>query len=171
VLWTLFFFILFCNLFGMLPWLGAPSGSLSVTLALACCTFATTLIAGSIKFGPIGFWKNQIPSMDLSAVMGALLRPMIFVIEVMGLFIKHAVLAVRLLANMLAGHLVLLAILGLIVMAAEAHASNTLYGVVSTASTIGATLLSCLELFVAFLQSYVFTYLSALFIGAAVHKH
>ena len=142
-----------------------------MTLALAGCTFATTLIAGTIKFGPIGFWKNQVPGMDLSPALALLLKPMIFVIEVLGLFIKHGVLAVRLLANMLAGHLVLLAILGLIITAAEANVSNTLFGVVSFSSVVGSTLLSCLELFVAFLQAYVFTFLSALFIGAAVHQH
>lgn len=171
ILWTMFFFILFCNLFGMLPWLGSPTGTFGVTLALAGCTFATTLIAGTIKFGPIGFWKNQVPGMDLSPALALLLKPMIFVIEVLGLFIKHGVLAVRLLANMLAGHLVLLAILGLIITAAEANVSNTLFGVVSFSSVVGSTLLSCLELFVAFLQAYVFTFLSALFIGAAVHQH
>lgn len=171
VLWTMFFFILFCNLFGMLPWLGSPTGAFGVTLALAFCTFATTLIAGSIKFGPIGFWKNQVPGMDLPTPIAIFLKPMIFFIEVLGLFIKHGVLAVRLLANMLAGHLVLLAILGLIIVAVEAKVGNGLYGVVFSASIIGSTLLSCLELFVAFLQAYVFTYLSALFIGAAVHHH
>jgi len=172
VLWTMFFFILFCNLFGMLPWLGAPTGSFSVTLALACCTFATTLIAGTFKFGPVGFWKNQVPSMDLPLPLALLLKPMIFAIEVLGLFIKHGILAVRLLANMVAGHLVLLAVLGLIV--ASAQAGEKLfgtYGVVTLISVLGSTAFSCLELFVAFLQAYVFTFLSALFIGAATHQH
>jgi len=171
ILWTIFFFVLLCNLGGMLPWIGAPTGSFSVTLALACCIFATTLIAGSIKFGPIGFWKNQVPSMDLPLPIAIFLKPMIFVIEVLGLFIKHAVLAIRLLANMVAGHLVLLSILGLIIVAAEANASASIYGTVSVAAIVGSTLLSILELFVCFLQAYVFTFLSALFIGAAVHHH
>jgi F-type H+-transporting ATPase subunit a len=171
ILWTMFFFILFCNLFGMLPWVGAPTGSFAVTLALAACMFATTLVAGSFKFGIVGFWKNQVPSMDLPLPLAVFLKPMIFVIEVVGLLIKHGVLAIRLLANMVAGHLVLLSVLGLIVVAAEAGVSATLYGTVSAAGIIGATLLSCLELFVAFLQAYVFTFLSALFIGAAVHQH
>lgn len=172
ILWTMFFFILFCNLFGMLPWLGAPTGSFSVTLALAACTFATTLIAGMLKFGPVGFWLNQVPSMDLPLPLAILLKPMIFAIELLGLCIKHAILAVRLLANMVAGHLVLLAVLGLIVASAEAgQAFFGTYGVVTTISVLGSTAFSCLELFVAFLQAYVFTFLSALFIGAAVHHH
>ncbi|MGC3972698.1 MAG: F0F1 ATP synthase subunit A [Pirellulales bacterium] len=169
ILWTMFFFILFCNLFGMLPWLGAPTGAFGVTLALACCTFATTLIGGSMKFGVVGFWKNQVPSMDLPTPIAVLLKPMIFVIEVLGLFIKHAVLAIRLLANMVAGHLVLLSILSLIL--GVASSGHLLYGSVSIASVVGSTLLSLLELFVCFLQAYVFTFLSALFIGAAVHQH
>jgi F-type H+-transporting ATPase subunit a len=172
ILWTMFFFILFCNLFGMLPWLGAPTGSFSVTLALAACTFATTLIAGSFKFGLVGFWKNQVPSMDLPLPLAILLKPMIFAIEVLGLCIKHGILAVRLLANMVAGHLVLLAVLGLIVASAEAGQKFFgTYGVVTLISVSGSTAFSCLELFVAFLQAYVFTFLSALFIGAAVHHH
>ncbi|MBA4015941.1 MAG: ATP synthase F0 subunit A [Pirellula sp.] len=171
ILWTMFFFILFCNLFGMLPWLGAPTGAFGVTLALACCTFATTLIAGSLKFGVVGFWKNQVPSMDLPLPIAIFLKPMIFVIEVLGLAIKHGVLAIRLLANMVAGHLVLLSILGLIIVAVEANVSSAMYGTVSVASILGSTLLSLLELFVCFLQAYVFTFLSALFIGAAVHQH
>lgn len=171
ILWTVFFFVLFCNLFGMIPWVGAPTGSFSVTLALAACMFATTIIGGTLKFGVVGFWKNQVPTMDLPLPLAIFLKPMIFLIEVMGLFIKHGVLAIRLLANMVAGHLVLLSILGLIVIAAETGASSAIYGTVSVAGVLGSTLLSCLELFVAFLQAYVFTFLSALFIGAATHQH
>lgn len=172
ILWTMFFFILFCNLFGLLPWLGAPTGSFSVTLALAGITFATTLIAGSFKFGPVGFWFNQVPSMDLPLPLAIILKPMIFLIEVIGLLIKHGILAVRLLANMVAGHLVVLAVLGLIVTSAQAgQAVMGKYGIVTTISVLGTTAFYCLELFVAFLQAYVFTFLSALFIGAATHKH
>ena len=170
ILWTMFFFILFCNLFDLIPWLGAPTGSFSVTLALAGCTFATTLIAGMFKFGPVGFWLNQVPSMDLPLPLAILLKPMIFAIELLGLCIKHAILAVRLFANMVAGHLVVLAVLGLIAgVASEPFLGS--YGIVSFISVLGSTAFYCLELFVAFLQAYVFTFLSALFIGAAVHHH
>lgn len=168
LIWTIFFFILFCNLMGMLPWLGAPTGSWGVTFALACVTFATVLGAGMLKFGPLGFWFNQVPSMDLPL----LLRPLklvIFVIEVVGLLIKHAILSVRLLANMVAGHLVLLGILGLIVAAADA--TTGMFATVAVISVVASAAFSILELFVAFLQAYIFTFLSALFIGAAVHHH
>jgi F-type H+-transporting ATPase subunit a len=94
---------------------------------------------------------------------------MIFAIEVLGMFIKHTVLAIRLLANMAAGHLVLLAILGMIVAAAKAN--SEMFGLTATIAIIGATLLTVLEFGVALLQAYVFTLLSALFIGSAAHEH
>lgn len=168
LLWTMFFFVLTCNLFGMLPWMGAPTGAFGVTFGLACTTFATTLGAGMMKFGPVGFWFNQVPHMELPLLLQPL-KLFIFVIELFGLVVKHAILAVRLLANMVAGHLVLLAILGLIVTAAEL--ARGLFLSVAVISVVGATLLSLLELLVAFIQAYVFTFLSALFIGAAVHHH
>ena len=95
-LWNQFFFILFCNLLGILPWSGSPTGSLSVTVALAVVTFFVVLGTGVAKFGPVGYWKSLIPHMELPGSLGVLLIPMIFVIEVIGLFIRHIVLAVRL---------------------------------------------------------------------------
>jgi F-type H+-transporting ATPase subunit a len=167
LLWTIFMFVLGCNLLGMLPWLGAPTASFSVTLALAAVTFATVIVAGSIRFGVLGFWKNQVPHMGLPMVLAIPIVPMLFAIEVLGLFIKHVVLGVRLLANMVAGHLVLLAVMGL----AVAAANSSMWPVTAGISVVGSALFSLLELFVAFLQAYVFTFLSALFIGAAVHHH
>ncbi|MAG93602.1 MAG: ATP synthase F0 subunit A [Planctomycetaceae bacterium] len=166
LLWTFFFFILGCNLMGMIPFMGTPTGAFGATVSLASVTFATVLVAGTRQFGPIGFWKNQVPSMELPWPL-AWLKLVIFVIEVLGLFIKHAVLGFRLLANMVAGHLVLLGILAVGV----AAAGSASWYIAGPASVVGATLFSCLELFVAFLQAYIFTFLSALFIGAAVHSH
>lgn len=167
LLWTIFLFVLGCNLLGMIPWVGAPTGSFSVTMGLALVTFATVLVAGSMRFGVVGFWKNQVPSMGLPLPLAIPIVPMLFLIEVLGLFIKHAVLGVRLVANMVAGHLVLLAIMGLAVAAAQSSSWPVTAGI----SVVGSALFSCLELFVAFLQAYVFTFLSALFIGSAVHHH
>jgi F-type H+-transporting ATPase subunit a len=169
LLWTMFFFILFCNLAGLLPWLGSPTGAWGTTLALAIVTFATVLYAGIQHFGFVGFWKNQVPHMDLPGFMAPILIPVIWAIEVMGLLIRHAVLSVRLLANMFAGHLVLVSIMGLIAMAAAAGAAAMWS--ISVVVVLGCAALMLLELFVAFLQAYIFTFLSALFIGAAVHKH
>ncbi len=170
LLWTLFFFILGCNLLGMVPWAGSPTASFSVTLALAAATFLGGFIGGTKQFGLVGYFKNLVPPIDMPvylfplkvAIVGGL-----FCIELLGLAIKHLVLAVRLLANMVAGHLVLLGILALI----PAAAASGWWGTVTGISVVSATLFSVLELFVAFLQAYVFTFLSALFIGASVHHH
>jgi F-type H+-transporting ATPase subunit a len=167
-LWTLFFFVLGLNLFGMIPWMGSPTGSLAVTSMLALITFLVVIGAGMQKLGPVGFWKAQVPHMDLSPALKIVLVPLIFAIELLGLFIKHGVLAVRLLANMMAGHVVLAVILAFIAAAAQSVLVSI---VVTPTSVLGATALSLLELFVAFLQAYIFTFLAALFIGMAVHPH
>ena len=166
-IWTIFFFVLGCNLLGMVPWAGSPTGALATTGTLALITFVTVIGAGSAKLGPVGFWKAQVPHMDLPFILALFLIPGIFAIEVLGLLIKHFVLAVRLLANMMAGHLVLAVILAFI-----AASWGSMAGImVVPASVMGATALSCLELFVAFLQAYIFAFLASLFIGMAVHPH
>jgi F-type H+-transporting ATPase subunit a len=173
-LWTIFFFVLGCNLMGMVPWVGAPTGAFGVTLGLALLTFGTVVVGSMARFGFFGFFKNLVPGMDLPIVLAIFIMPMLFVIELLGLLIKHGVLAVRLLANMVAGHLVLLGIMG-VAFTAEAVAqfdgNNTTWSIAAFISIFGCTLFSLMELFVAFLQAYIFTFLSALFIGAALHKH
>jgi len=166
VLWTIFMFIVGCNLFGLIPWLGAPTGVFGVTFALAVLIFLTTLIAGSVMHGPGGFWMAQLPSMELSFAIGLIIKPMLWVIEIVGLFMKHGVLAVRLLANMVAGHIVLLAIIGM-----GTAITGSMFYVISPVTILAALCFSMLELFVAFLQAYVFTLLSAIFIGMAMHHH
>ena len=104
--------------------------------------------------------------MELSFAIGLVIKPMLWIIEIIGLFIKHAVLAVRLLANMVAGHIVLLSIMGMATLAA-----GNLFFLIAPVTIIGAVCIGLLELFVAFLQAYVFTLLSALFIGSAMHHH
>jgi F-type H+-transporting ATPase subunit a len=166
-LWTIFFFVLGLNLFGMIPWMGSPTGSLAVTGALALVTFVVVMGSAVVKLGPIGTVKSFVPHMDLPFVLKIFLIPLIFVIEVAGMGIKHGVLAIRLLANMMAGHVVLAVIMAFI----AASAGSVMWYVVTPTSVLGATALSLLELFVAFLQAYIFTFLSALFIGMAVHPH
>lgn len=172
LLWTFFFFILTCNLLGMVPWAGAPTGSFAVTLGLASVTFLTGIICGHVKLGPIGFWANFIPQIDLPwylKPLGWVIQLLLLAIEILGFGIKHGVLGIRLLANMVAGHLVLLSILGFIV--AAASETTLKWSLTTTVCVLSSTALSCLELFVAFLQAYVFTFLSALFIGMATHHH
>ena len=164
---TIFFFVLGCNLLGMVPGLGAPTGDFMVTSTLALIVFVVVVKAGMDKFGFGGFFKNLVPGMDLPPGMDLVLIPMIFVIEVIGFLIKHFVLAVRLFANMMAGHLVLAAIVAFIGLTHQYWWG----GGVKAASVFGATALSILEVFVAFLQAYIFTFLTALFISSATHHH
>jgi F-type H+-transporting ATPase subunit a len=166
-IWTMFFFVLVCNLLGMVPWAGSPTGSLATTGALAAGTFLLVIGSGMVKLGALGYWKAQVPHMDMHPLLSVFLVPMIFAIEILGLCIKHFVLAVRLLANMLAGHLVLAVLVAFI----GVSASSLAWFGVMPASILGASALSLLELFVAFLQAYLFAFLAALFIGMAVHPH
>jgi len=134
-------------------------------------------VAGMMQFGVGGFFLNQIPGMDLPWYMAIIIKPMILAIELLGLMIKHGVLAVRLFANLVAGHLVLLGIMGF-AFGMEAAlrftapgAANWQWAATAVIAVVSSAVFSCLELFVAFLQAYIFTFLSALFIGAAIHKH
>ena len=168
-IWTIFFFILFCNLLGMIPWAGSPTGSIFVTAALALVTFCVVVASGMFKYGPLGFWLGLVPRMELRLLLLVPLWLMLLGIEILGLCIKHCVLAVRLLANMFAGHLVLAVIITFIAWTMDQ--AFVLWLGVTIASVLSAVALNLLELFVAFLQAYVFTFLSALFIGMAVHQH
>jgi F-type H+-transporting ATPase subunit a len=166
-LWTLFLFILFCNLLGMLPFLGSPTASIWVTGALACTSFIMLHGAAMLKMGPIHYFQALWPHIDVPYV-GWFFSLGIFVIELLSTFIKSGVLAVRLFANMFAGHMVLAVILIFIYQAAKAG-NLLLFGGVSFASVFGVVALSLLELFVAFLQAYIFVFLTALFMGMSLH--
>lgn len=151
-----FFFILFANLLGMVPGGQTCTGNFGITLGLAAATFLYGAYQGVKTQGFLHYLKSLAPA----GVPGFVL-PILYPIEIIGLVIKHGVLAVRLFANMLAGHLVLgimLAIPAMLQMSALKGPSILL-----------AAGISFLELFVAFLQAYVFTMLASLFIGAAVH--
>ncbi len=165
---TLFFFILILNLMGMLPWLGSVTGSISVTIVLAACTFLIVIGSGIKKMGMIGFLKAQIPEMDLPPAMKIPMILIIWPIEIFGLCVKHFVLAIRLFANMFGGHLVLAAFLAFI---GVASAAGLLGWGISFASIMASIAFNVLELLVAFLQAYIFTFLAALFIGSAQHAH
>lgn len=166
-LWTLFFFILVCNLLGMIPGGASPTGNINVTGVLALLTLGTVLLAGMKEVGPANFWIKIVPHLDVPILLKPPLWILMFIIEVAGMFIRHIVLAVRLFANMLAGHIVLAVILGFIAVAIDSY----FILVIAPASVFGVVALSLLELFVAFLQAYIFTFLAALFIGMAVHPH
>jgi F-type H+-transporting ATPase subunit a len=170
---TAFLFILTANLIGMLPFMGTITGDLHVTAGLALCTFVIGTYYGVQRMGWKGWISNFIPHIDLPPVL-APLKYMIFLIEVFGTLIKHVVLAIRLFANMMAGHMVLAGILGAVVVAAELMESGTSswqWYAGAPLAVIGSGLFSMLEFLVAFLQAYVFTLLSAMFISSSIHSH
>lgn len=156
---TAFFFILFNNLFGLIPipGVGTPTGNLSVTVVLATFTFVLTQIAGMRAQGVVGYWMHLVPG-----GVPKWLYPLMIPVELLGLFTKPFALTVRLFANMVAGHIVIYFLLALTILL-------TLWvWPVSVGFALGIYML---ELFVAFVQAYVFTMLSALFIGMASHSH
>ncbi len=157
---TAFFFILFMNMLGLVPWMATATGNLAVTLSLAVCTFIITQLAGIRAAGLGGYLKH------LTGGVAPWLWPIMIPVEVLGLFTKPFALTMRLFANMLAGHIVLFFLLGLIFILG--------HPAVAAVSVPFAFAIYLLELFVAFVQAYVFTMLSALFIGMSVamgHHH
>ncbi len=158
---TAFFFILFSNLLGLVPNLGAATSNLAVTGVLALFTFVIGTIYASKDHWKHIFWPPGVP---------VYVKPILIPVELMGLFTRHAALAIRLFANMTAGTLVILSLIGLIFMI------NAVFGALAAwLSTLPSVLLtlfiSAIKLLVAFIQAYVFTLLSALFIGMSVAEH
>jgi F-type H+-transporting ATPase subunit a len=169
-LWTIFLFVLFCNLLGMFPYGGSPTANIWVTGGLALCSFIAIHVAAVAKMGLVPYLKSLWPHLDIPIpVAGFIIKCMIFVIEIIGNFIRGGVLAVRLFANMLAGHAVLAMILLFILMAANPKVTVGLWSAITVGSVLGVVALSLLELFVAFLQAYIFVFLTALFMGMAAH--
>ena len=167
---TLFFFILYCNLLGLLPWGSAATGNLAVTAALALTAFLVIEIAGMKALGPKGYLKTIVmvpPGMKgFGAVaMAAIMTP----VELIGKVVKPFALTLRLFANMTAGHFVILALLGLIFVFGTAIAPIR-YGV-AVASVAFTLFMYTLELLVAFLQAYIFSLLTSVFIGLMQHEH
>ncbi|HEX9381879.1 MAG TPA: F0F1 ATP synthase subunit A [Gemmatimonadaceae bacterium] len=154
---TLFFFILFANLLGLIPYGATATGNISVTATLAIITFIVIEIAGMKAQGwgyinTIIFWPH-----DMSLAMKLPITVILTPIEIIGKFTKPFALAIRLFANMVSGHVVLLALISLIFTFA-----TWLLVPVPIALALG---ISLLELFVAFLQAFIFTLLSSVFIG------
>lgn len=158
---TAFFFILTMNLLGLTPApLGATATSnISITAGLALLTFAMVNVAGIREHGLLGYIRTFIPG-----EIPVLLAPLLFVIEVLGLFTKHLALAIRLFANMVAGHIVIFTLLSLIF-----TFKNWL---IAPFPALFVVAVSLLEILIALIQAYIFTILSAVFIGMAVaHEH
>jgi F-type H+-transporting ATPase subunit a len=165
--WTLFLFILVCNLLGLVPIMASPTASIWMTAGLACLSFLLFHVPGIVKMGPLHYVKSQWPHVDVPYV-GWVFSLMIFAIEMLGTLIKSIVLSIRLFANMFGGHMVLATILMFIYQVGVKGFSGLWVGV-TLASVLGMVGLSLLELLVAFLQAYVFTFLTALFMGMALN--
>ncbi|HLF17851.1 MAG TPA: F0F1 ATP synthase subunit A [Candidatus Omnitrophota bacterium] len=151
---TFFFFILFLNLLGLIPLFSTATSNINVTAGLALITFCFMIIGAFYKNGVKGFFHALIPS-GVPVPVLFLLVP----IEIAGLFIKCFALMIRLFANMLSGHIVIIALLGIVI----------LMGAKALPAVILAALVYVLELMVAFLQAYIFTLLSAMFMGQLYH--
>lgn len=154
---TIFFFILTCNFLGLVPYGATATSNISVTASLAIISFIVIQVGGMIKNGPFGYFKGLLPH-----GLPFWLVPIMFVVEILGLFTKPFALAIRLFANMTAGHIVILALLGLIFIL------HTYF--VVPVSIAFALFIYLLEVLVALIQAYIFTMLSSLFIGMAVHQ-
>jgi len=162
-----FFFILFCNLLGAFPWFGSATGNINVTAALALTAFGATYYFGSRVHGFVGFWTSMVPHVDAPAFVKYPLIVLLFFVESLGVLIKHGVLAVRLFCNIMGGHTVLGVILGFTAMAA----SHAAWWVVAPGSVLGQVGVGLLELLAAFIQAFVFSFLSTIFIGMSLHEH
>lgn len=161
---TLFFFILIANLLGLIPWGATATANISVTAALAVMIFVVTEVSGMRALGPKGYLQtivyipHGLPGW-LVPIMAVIMTP----VELLGKLAKPFALAVRLMANMMAGHIVLLSLF------AVALGFGSVF--IAIGPFLMGLMLTFLELFVAFLQAYVFVVLSSVFIGMIRHAH
>jgi F-type H+-transporting ATPase subunit a len=173
LLCSFFFFILVAALLGLVPLPGyqgghwsfagtTSTGNLAVTAALALVSFAAQQWAGISKYGLLGHFRNLVPpGLPLP------LLPMMILVEILGMFTKPFALMIRLFANMLAGHMVIVTLLLLIPLMGQA---SWVGGALMTPVSIGLSLfIMFLEILVAFIQAYIFTLLTAVFIGMYAH--
>jgi F-type H+-transporting ATPase subunit a len=166
---TLFFFILYANILGLLPWGSAATGNLAVTGALAILVFFTIEISGFVKLGPGGYLRTIFPKVPgLGGAGGAVMSVAMAPIEIIGKLVKPFALAVRLFGNMTAGHFVILSLFGIVFLFGQLGVWSWGIGIVTAGLVTGFMML---ELFVGFLQAYVFALLTAVFIGLMQHEH
>ena len=153
---TIFFFILYCNMLGMVPYTATATGNISVTAALALISFTVTQGAGMVNNGFFGHWKNLVPS-GLPAPLLIILIP----IEIISYLSRPISLSVRLFANMMAGHTLMKVFGGFVV-------QMKWFGILPLTFLVALT---GLEMLIAFLQAYVFAILTCLYINDALHMH
>ena len=152
---TLFFFILTCNMLGLVPGGFTATSNLNVTGTLAVMSFFTFLVTGLYALGPVGYVKHMVPHGTPLVI-----APVVVTLEIISMLVRPAALMIRLGANMTAGHIVILIILGFIFLF-----QNVLVSAISVPLAVAIMLL---ELIVALIQAYVFTLLTALYVGLLV---
>ena len=159
---SLFMFVLFCNLIGLIPFGVTATSNVNVTGGFALLSLILIQVAGLRENGLVGHIKALCPiPQGIPVWILPLYVPVIIVVELVGIVAKPVALTLRLFANMIAGHVVILSLIGLIFIL------KTIY--VAPASVAFALFIYCLEIFVAFIQAYIFTMLTALFIGMSQH--
>lgn len=166
---TLFFFILFSNLVGLVPGAMPGTGTIGVTATFAVMVFVLYNYIGFRKYGFIGYLKTLIPSGIREMGWGAKL-PLgifVFVLEFVGHFLRPLTLAVRLFANMFAGGMIL-GIFGIFVILGVAQLNAGGFAIAGL-STVMLLIMYAFKLFVAFIQAYVFALLTSVYIGGALH--
>ena len=167
---TLFFFILYLNLLGLVPFGAAATGNVGVTASLAILALVAIEVGGFLHIGPKAYIGTivYIPkglNWFWSIIMAVVMTPVELVAKLARIF----ALAIRLFANMTAGHLVVLSLVGLIFMAGAAE--GAIKYLVWPAPVLMAVAIMCLEIFIAFLQAYIFAMLTSVFIGLVRHPH
>ncbi len=166
---TLFFFILTMNLLGLVPWGASPTGNIMVTGALAVVSLVAIEVSGFVALGPAGYAKTIFFAPKGMGPVGTAIMLMIMTpVELVGKLAKPFALMIRLFANMTAGHTVILSLIGLIFVFGNLTIGR--WGV-AVGSVGMSSAMMLLELFVAFLQAYIFAMLTSVFIGLIRHAH
>lgn len=166
---AIFFAILGFNLFGLIPGGGAPTAHIAVTGAFAIATMFIMLVFGMRAQGVGAYWKNLVPVPFSLKPLDFIIWLILAVIEVAGLLIKPAALAIRLFANMFAGKAVIVSFTSLFFIVMSAGANELMAGALGGFGLLLAAAIILLKVLVSFIQAYVFTLLSALFVGASIH--
>jgi len=166
---ALFFFVLICNMLGLLPWGATPTGNIGVTAGLAILSLLTIEISGMVTLGFKGYMQTIFPAVPGVSGPGAVaLSIAMGPIEILGKLVKPFALCVRLFGNMTAGHFVILALFGLIFLFGHIEMWRWAIGFGSAMMVLAIMLL---ELIVAFVQAYVFALITAVLIGVNQHAH
>ena len=165
---TVFFFILTCNLLGLVPYAATATGNISVTGALALCTLVLVQVEGIRRHGLFKHYKHMIPGgLPLWLFPVAIL---IFAIELLGFIVlKPFALMVRLFANMTAGHVAILAFISIVFALQAVFPPAVAAGAGAGLSVPFALFVYLIEILVALIQAYVFTMLTSLFVGLSLH--